>query len=124
MFLVNNVNKNISGIREIIATAKKNLWIGVTDRGQDGIFRLLNGTFYPTEKIDQTGYLFTWGTKEVYCNEPSGNADLDYGVEDCVHYFHRWNYLNDYSCGKETNINDDHTDFHGLCEIKKYRCLD
>ena len=119
----NVVNITFSGIRQLVATAKKNLWIGVTDLGQEGIFRSINGTYYPTEN-NQTDYLFKWGTKDVYCDEPNGTPDQGYGVEDCVHYFYKHDYLNDYTCSKETNINEDHTDFHGLCEIKKYRCLE
>ena len=94
----------------------------MTDLGQEGIFRLINGTYYPTENFDQTDYLFKWGTKDVGMKEPSGNAGQGYGVEDCVHYHYNFNYLNDNSCSKE--VNGDKIDFHGLCEIKKYRCLE
>ena len=120
----NKVNKHFSEIRQRVAAAKKNLWIGLTDLGQEGVFRLINGTYYPTENFDQTDYLFKWGTQDVYHKEPSGNAGQEYGVEDCVHYYYKYDYLNDYTCSRETIINEDHTDFHGLCEIKKYRCLE
>ena len=96
----------------------KYLWIGLNDRGQEGNFRLLNGTHYDVTDMGQPAQ-YRWHSVEPN-NAVSNGFD-----EDCVS-INLWGELvglNDYSCDKDYWINKASIKMYGLCEILTYKCI-
>ena len=59
----------------------KHLWIGMNDRGQDGNFRLINGTSYDVTDMSEIA-LYRWQS-----SQPDNNpnvSDIPGIDEDCV----------------------------------------
>ena len=101
-------NKNI--ITHIVNKSPYNLWVGLSDLGKEDSFRLINGTKYdPGDRSVNALY---------YWEESEPNAGYD---GNCVHY---WKVNNGYADSDCSWYNYKGLDFHGLCEIKSYNCLD
>ena len=87
----------------MVESSGKQVWVGITDRQTEGVFRYVNGEKVNLVKGQPFLYYFAAG-------EPNSA-----GNEDCLHYFPRLGALNDVKCD---SVNLEETDFHGLCEIK------
>ena len=97
-------------IREIVDKTPHNLWVGLSDLGKEGSYRLVNGTKHdPADRSVKA--LYYWEGKEP-------NAGYD---GNCVHY---WKVNNGFADSDCSWYNYKGLDFHGLCEIKSYNCLD
>ena len=88
----------------MVEASGKHVWVGITDREKEGVYRYVNGQGSSVSRGKFFLYYYAPG-------EPS-NAR---GVEDCVHYYRATRQLNDADCGWG---NYEGADFHGLCEIK------
>ena len=82
----------------MIEASGKHVWVGITDRQTEGVFRYLNGEKVNIIKGQPFLYYFRAG-------EPN-----NIGNEDCLAYNNQYG-LNDVNCSKNG--------LHGLCEIKK-----
>ena len=93
----------------------KFLWIGMNDRGQEGNFRLTNGTAYDVTDVNQPA-LYRW---------KSGEPNNIENNENCVHIFSRdGTTINDYQCDKDFyNYNSIKLPLYGLCELITYKCV-
>ena len=94
----------------------KQLWIGMNDRGQEGNFRLVNGTAYDVTDINQPA-LYRW-----HSGEPNNSDKYGEVGEDCVLIALSNNDLgiiglNDSPCDLSRSS------FYGLCEILSYKCI-
>ena len=78
----------------------KNIWVGISDRGEENLWRLVSDAFYFNPNED--GTLFKWRA-----GEPNNHK----GEQCAVAYLD--NTLIDDKCS-------DH--YHGLCEIKVFDC--
>ena len=83
----------------MVITHNENLWVGVTDRGTEGIWRFITDNTY--FKNEEENHLFPWAPTEPNNRE---------GKENCASVRYATNDLDDNFCSKE---------FHGLCEIKR-----
>ena len=96
----------------MVSKSPHNLWVGLSDLGKEGSYRLMNGTKYdPGNKSIKA--LYYWED-----NEPNGEE-----VANCVHYWHTNNGFADTPCDYDVE-GGGARDHHGLCEIKNYNCLD
>ena len=98
-------------------SSDKMLWIGVTDRDNEGTFKYLNNNQTVKMHVSQ-GETFLYHFKN---DQPNGGIR-----KNCVHCapliqqvreMDR-NALNDAPCGTVTNLWGENVDFHGLCEIE------
>jgi len=101
----------------------KHLWIGMNDRGQDGDFRLTNGTSYDATDMSELA-LYRW-----HYGQPDNDqhvSDISGIDEDCVHIIRGFSdgeiSLNDYPCNMDYWHDDASQKFYGLCEIITYKC--
>ena len=97
----------------------KYIWISLNDRGQEGDFRLLNGTHYDVTDISQPA-LYRW-----HSTEPNNKFD-EFGTdENCVLISNGGGNigLNDYPCDKDYWVHDTSIRMYGLCEISTYICI-
>ena len=88
----------------------------MNDRGQEGNFRLINGSAYDVTDLSQPA-LYKWLTPEP------NNAVHDDGMdEDCVQIYPMSDVigLNDNNCHKE---NEGNFPYYGLCEILSFKCI-
>ena len=89
----------------------KNLWVGITDRETEGVFKYLNGQTVNARVNQDENLLYYFET------EPDGERR-----ENCVHLLKPFNknmphyVLNDAPCNYVTTALGG--DWHGLCEIK------
>ena len=94
----------------MVSKSPYNLWVGLTDLGKEGSFRLMNGTRYdPGDR--SVNALYYWEGAE-----PNNGAKAN-----CVHYFREIDGFADTPCDVYVYVSGD---FHGLCEIKSYNCLE
>ena len=88
----------------VVSLGYNDYHIGITDRGQEGVWRKINGGKY----LNQAEDLYVWNS-----GEPNNKYQEHYGsYENCCVIRER-SYLNDLPC---TFI------AHGICEIKTYKC--
>ena len=111
-------------IRKLVedSIGDKHLWIGLNDRGQEGNYRLINGTSYDVTDLDQPA-LYRWHSDQP--DNALDQSDIPGIDEDCIHIKGE--------PGKEIGLNDSpcHMDgypkvtklFFGLCEIITYKCI-
>jgi len=95
-----------SQLRKMVEASGKQVWVGITDRQTEGVFRYLNGEIVNVIKDASFLYYFKAG-------EPNNSQ----GREECVHVLTKYFELNDMDC---TKVNYYGADFHGLCEIKNF----
>ena len=96
------------------------LWIGLNDRGQEGDFRLLNGTHYDVTDMNKPA-LYRW-----HVGEPTNKYNELVIEENCVIVFKNSDEyigLNDYPCDIEPWNYDKSIKMLGLCEILTYKCI-
>jgi len=103
----------------------KRFWIGLNDRGNEGNFRLVNGTAYDVTDVNQPA-LYRWRSDEP--NNSPDASDITGIDEDCVHIHINAVSgdvigLNDYPCHMDYWYTDSSIEFYGLCEILNYRCI-
>ena len=88
----------------MVRTHNENLWVGVTDRGTEGIWRFItDNTFYrdyKKEEENEGNHLFPFA---------SGEPDNSDGKQHCALVRFTTNDLDDDYCS---------VILHGLCEIK------
>ena len=89
----------------MMESSGKQLWVGITDRETNGVFKYLNGQTVNAQ-ISQGETLLYYFRK----GEPNNSG----GNEECVHFY--VNGLNDRPCNTVTVRGQ--PDFYGLCEIK------
>merc|ERR1712002_267705 len=99
-------------IRDMVSGSPYHLWVGLSDLGKEGSFRLMNGTSYDAGDRSVKA-LYYWER-----NEPNG-GDID----NCVHYYRNIDGFADTPCDTYV-FSSEGIDFHGLCEIKSYNCLE
>ena len=87
-------------------SSENGLWVGITDRETEGIFKYLNGQTV-NGRVNQ-------GETLLYYFKGSEPNNYN-GDEDCV-IFNYYGELNDISCSTVTTAFG--VDLHGLCEIK------
>ena len=94
----------------------------MNDRGQEGNFRLINGTAYDVTDMNQPA-LYRWHSVEP--SNSQGVSDIPGIDEDCVQINTGPEYigLNDYPCHMDYWYNNKSTEFYGLCEIITYKCI-
>ena len=94
----------------------------MNDRGQEGNYRLINGTAYDVTDLSQPA-LYRW-----YSSQPDNSlnqSDIPGIDEDCIHILGKPGSeigLNDYPCHMD-QFNIDKLNFYGLCEILTYKCV-
>ena len=94
----------------MVSNSPYHLWVGLSDHGKEGVFRMMNGTKYdPSDK--SVSALYYWEG-----SEPNNGR-----TANCVQYWHINNGFADSFCHYE-EYEDRY--FHGLCEIKSYNCLE
>ena len=94
---------------------------GLNDRGQEGNYRLINGTAYDVTDLDQPAlYRYTVGQPD---NSPN-QSDIPGIDEDCVHIWKSGSEigLNDFPCHMGYSKNN-LVEFYGLCEIFTNKCV-
>ena len=89
-----------SDLRVFVNQFDQKLWVGLNDRGMEGVFRLNDDTKYDPNHNENN--LYEWKS-----GEPNNVLE-----EDCVQIGDD-RHLNDEDCGAQ---------FYGLCEIKVYNC--
>ena len=124
-----SLNKHVAHreIRKLIEEniEGKSFWVGMNDRGQQGNFRLVNGTAYDVTNTSQPA-LYRW-----LDGEPNNKGEHG-AEEDCVHIKKISTGkigLNDAVCnGYITDITDTYDGryrlrsyLYGLCEIPTYK---
>ena len=99
--------------------SNKFIWIGLNDRGQEGDYRLLNGTHYDVTDMSQPA-LYRW-----HSTEPNNKYDELGTDENCVSIIIGGGNigLNDYPCDKDVWVHDNSIKMYGLCEISTYKCI-
>ena len=90
----------------MIEASGKHVWVGITDRQTEGVFRYLNGEKVNIIKGQPFLYYFR-----------AGEPNIGSGKEDCVHFWREYRELNDVDCSW---VDYGGVDFHGLCEMKNY----
>ena len=98
----------------------KRFWVGMNDRGNEGNYRLINGSAYDVTDLSQPA-LYRW-----YGSQPdnhSGMSDIPGIDEDCVHIQGTSGGeigLNDYPCHMDYYGS---YEYYGLCETLTYKCV-
>ena len=92
-----------SQLWEMIESSREHLWIGMTDREQEGVFRYLNGQIVNAQigQGETLLYYFINGQPDNYENK-----------QDCAVVLPEVLQLDDIPCSDVR---------FGLCEIKRYR---
>ena len=85
----------------MMESSGKQLWVGITDRETEGVFKYLNG-----KTVNQGETLLYY-----FKTKPDGGR-----YENCVHIIRPTFVLNDAPCNFVTNSWGG--DWHGLCEIR------
>ena len=96
----------------------KFLWIGMNDTGQEGNYRLINGTAYDVTNLNQPA-LYKW-----HSNQPDNALDQSDVGENCIQIYGKPGSeigLNDYPCNLDHNGNL--YKLYGICEILTYKCI-
>ena len=95
----------------------------MNDRGNEGNFRLVNGTAYDVTDINQPA-LYRWRSSQP--DNHAGVSDIPGVDEDCVHISGVGGDqigLNDWPCHMDYHKIDKSIEFYGLCEILTYKCV-
>ena len=100
------INYQHRKLREMVESSGKQVWVGITDRQTEGVFRYVNGEIVNVDRSQSFLYYFAAG-------EPNNHGDN----EDCVHFWTDAPELNDMICSVDSFKG---ADFHGLCEMRKY----
>ena len=90
--------------------------MGLSDRGQQGVFRYISDGTVHEEDLGKPSLAY-WAP---------GDPDMGDG-KDCVD-IHLWGpgmdvYMNDAGCGWRNHPHDGGNPYFGLCEIPKYKCI-
>merc|ERR1712002_331124 len=93
-------------ISEQARQSGKDLWVGLTDRAVEGVWRFPTDRSYFDPNDGQT--LFRW-----HEGEPNNTGKDQECAKVYYHSSKRVNGLDDDDCSKE---------YHGLCEVKVFDC--